>query len=92
VQRGGVGQRPAQHGVGAAGPGLQDGEGGAYGLAQVAADPDAVPLWSRLVGLAGHLLSAQRRGPPAGGCTVARTCMLIPPDLADLTASSALQR
>ena len=41
VQRGAVGQRPGQHGVAAAGPGLQSGERGAYRLAQAAADTDA---------------------------------------------------
>ena len=41
VQRGAVGQRPGQHGVAAAGPGLQGGERRAYRLAQAAADTDA---------------------------------------------------
>ena len=41
VQRGAVGQRPGQHGVAAAGLGLQGRERGAYRLAQAAADTDA---------------------------------------------------
>jgi hypothetical protein len=33
------------------------------------------------------LLTTQSGDPPAGGCTVASTGMLIPPDLADLHRS-----
>jgi len=72
VQRGAVGQRPGQHGVAAARPGLQGGERAAYGLAQVAADPDTVPVRRRVAGCAGHVLTTRRGDPPAGGCTSAR--------------------
>ena len=76
VQRRAVRQRPGQHGVAAARPGLQGGERAAYRLAQVAADADAVPL-RRVVGCAGHVLTTGRGDPPAGGGTVVGTCMLV---------------
>ena len=83
MKRRAVAQRPGQHGVAAAGPGLQGGECAAYRLAQAAADPDAVPVRRRVVGCAGHLLTARRGEAPAGGGTVVGACMLIPPDRAD---------
>jgi hypothetical protein len=47
VQGGTVGERPGQHGVAAAGLSLQRGEGGAYRLAQAAADTDPVRYGGR---------------------------------------------
>src|SRR6516162_10123000 len=77
VQRGAVRQRPGQHGVAAAGPGLQGGERAARRLAQVAADPDPVPVRRRVVACTGHVLTTGRGDPPAGGGTVVGTCMLV---------------
>src|SRR5215470_6880314 len=78
IQRGAVGQRPGQHGVAAAGPGLQGGERGAYRLAQAAADTDAVPV-CRAVGVgAGHGRTAHTLNRPAGGSTVIGTGTGVP--------------
>src|SRR5215831_11301641 len=74
IQCGAVGQRPGQHGVAAAGLGLQGRECGAYRLAQAAADTDAIPV-GRPVGVGtGHVRTAHTLNRPAGGCTVAGTC------------------
>src|SRR5215475_11742818 len=85
VQRRAVRQRPGQHGVAAARPGLQGGECGAYRLAQVAADADPVPVRRRVVACAGHWLTTHGGDPSAGGGTAVRACMLIPPELTILT-------
>ena len=77
IQRGAVGQRPGQHGVAAARAGLQGGECGAYRLAQVAADPDTVPV-RRVVVCAGHVLTTRRGDPSAGGGAVVGTSMRSP--------------
>src|SRR5215471_18518292 len=74
VQRGAVGQRPGQHGVAAAGPGLQGGKRRAYRLAQAAADTDAVPV-GRPVGVGtGHVRTPHTLNRHAGGRTVTGTC------------------
>src|SRR6516165_4472617 len=77
VQRRAVRQRPGQHGVAAAVPGLQGRERAAYRLAQVAADPDPVPVRRRVVACTGHWLTTGRGDPPTGGGTVVGTCMLV---------------
>src|SRR5215471_14652174 len=74
IQRGVVGQRPGQHGVAAAGPGLQGRERGAYRLAQAAADTDAVPVGRPVGAGTGHVLTTHAVNRPAVGSTVIRTC------------------
>ena len=92
MQRRAVAERPGQHGIAAARPGLQGGECAAYRLAQAAADTDAVPVRRRVVACAGHLLTAHRGDPSAGGCTVVGTCMLILLIWRILTASLGVGR
>src|SRR5262249_37093551 len=57
IQRGSVGEQPGQHGVAAAGLGLQVRERGANCLAQAAADADAVPVGRPLGVGTGHILT-----------------------------------
>jgi len=73
VQRGAVGQRPGQHGVAAAGPGLQGGERRAYRLAERAADTDAVPVRRPVSVGAGHVLTTHAVNRAAGGSAVIGT-------------------
>src|SRR5215470_12535695 len=83
IQRGAVGQRPGQHGVAAAGLGLQGRECGAYRLAQAAADTDAIPV-GRPVGVGtGHGLTPHTLNRPAGGSTVTGTGTGDPPAQVD---------
>src|SRR5215471_5674990 len=80
VQRRAVRQRPGQHGVGAARPGLQSGERGAHRLAQAPADTDLVPVRRGLVARPGHLLTTKRvtrRLPAAPSPGSARESLLI---------------
>src|SRR5262249_8515652 len=74
IQRGAVGQRPGQHGVAAAGPGLQGRERGAYRLAQAAADTDPVPVGRPVGAGTGHVLTTHAVNRPAVGSTVIGTC------------------
>src|SRR5215472_11019575 len=83
IQRGAVGQRPGQHGVAAACPGLQGRKRRAYRLAQAAADTDAVPAGRPVGAGAGHVLTIRVVTRPAGGSTVIGTCTGDPPALAD---------
>jgi len=73
VKRGAVGQRPGQHGVAAAGPGLQGGERRAYRLAEGAADTDAVPVRRPVSVGAGHVLTTHAVNRAAGGSAVIGT-------------------
>src|SRR5262249_29798997 len=56
----------------------QGGERGAHCLAQVAADPDPVPVRRPIAVGTGHVLTTRRVHRPAGGCTVLGTCTLPP--------------
>ena len=78
IQRRAVRQRPGQHDVTAARPGLQGGECAAYRLAQAATDTDTAPVRPRVVGCAGHVLTTGRGDPPAGGTVIGTSMGALP--------------